>query len=130
MDAATRRTLRRLARTRTAGELAALFAAIRANDDAALLAEAAAPARAAIALDHARRIAALLSPIVARADEKADMLIAALARDVGPIDVQSAGLLPTIRRLSARYGEDRVLAAAKALMDDMAIWGSSRERVT
>ena len=131
MDAASRRTLRRLARTRSASELAALFAAIRATDDAVLLAmaQSAGPAPAP-GQDFAADIAARLSCILARADEKADMLREALSKDVGAVEIAASGLQPTIRKLAARYGEEAVRRAADSVLADMATWGSTREHVT
>jgi hypothetical protein len=131
MDAATRRTLRRLARSRSTSELAALFAAIRAADDAALLAIAqSSEPTPAPESDFAADIAARLSAILARADEKADMLCAALAREVGAVEIVASGLQPTIRKLAARYGEDAVRRAVDAVLADMAAWGSTREHVS
>lgn len=127
MDAATRRTLRMLARTRSPAELAALFAAIRAGEDDTLL--AAATERIERRADFASAIAARLAPIVATAAEKAEMLIEALAEREGAIAMRATGLQPTIRKLAARYGEGAVEFAADALMARMAQWGSTRERV-
>ena len=128
MDAATRRTLRRLARTRTPEQLAALFAAIRSHDDAALLAAPAKTRRRNAGFAEAQ--AARLAPIVAPAAEKAEMLLEAFAERHGPVSIRPDGLLPTIRRLAAQYGEDTVAAAVDALMARLAQWGSTRERVT
>lgn len=130
MDAAVRRTLRMLARTRTKTELAALFAAIRATSDKTLLEAATAPPRTPGEPDFARRIADRLSPILGPAEEKAGMLVDSLAEIAGPTDIRPAGLLPTIRRLVARYGEAAVMEAAERLMQRLAAWGSTRERVT
>ena len=131
LDAATLRTLRMLARTRTRKEMETLFAAIRAESDRALLAVAApAMTRKKPAPDFAARIAAQLAPVLGPATEKAEMLIDALAETQGPIGLAPAGLVPTIRRLTARYGEHAVGHAADALMARLARWGSTRERVT
>jgi hypothetical protein len=129
MDKATARTLRMLARTRTKAELAALFAAIRAESDKALLAAAAPPKKAPRRKDFAAGVAERLAPILGPATEKAEMLIDALAATHGEIDIPAVGLLPTIRKLAARYGEDAVAAAADALMARLKAWGSTRERV-
>lgn len=131
LDDATLRTLRMLARTRTRREMETLFAAIRAGSDRALLAAAAPPAqKKKAAPDFAAKIAAQLAPILGPATEKAEMLIDALAETQGPIGIAPAGLVPTIRRLVARYGEHAVAHAADALMARLAQWGSTRERVT
>lgn len=128
MDAAIRRTLRMLARTRTSEELAALFAAIRNQADDALLDTAPAPKRGRNA-EFANQVADRLAPIVAPAAEKAEMLIEALAEREGPVAVRADGLVPTVRKLVARYGEDSVRAATDALMARLEQWGSTRERV-
>ena len=80
--------------------------------------------------DLAARVTAMLAPVVARASEKADMLIDELAHTEGPVAIKADGLAPTVRRLAARYGEDAVEAAAIALMARLKAWGSTRERVT
>ncbi len=131
LDPATQRTLRMLARTRSRREMEALFAAIRAESDRALLAAAAAPTKKSKpAPDFAAKIAAQLAPILGPATEKAEMLIDALAETQGPVAITPAGLVPTVRRLVARYGEHAVAHAADALMARLAAWGSTRERVT
>jgi hypothetical protein len=131
LDEATLRTLRMLARTRSRKEMETLFAAIRAESDRALLAAAAPPQKKkAAAPDFAAKIAEQLAPILGPATEKAEMLIDALAETQGPVSVVPAGLVPTIRRLVARYGEHAVSHAAGALMTRLATWGSTRERVT
>lgn len=140
MDAAARRALMQLARTRTRAEMKALFAAIRATSDADLLRSAGlhpgkrarrgAAGAQGQAGDFPAAIAAQLAPILGPAAEKAEMLIDALAETVGPVDIRAAGLAPTIRKLAARYGEDAVAAAADALMARLKAWGSTRERVT
>lgn len=130
MDAATLRTLRMLARTRTKVELAALFAAIRASSDKALLAAAAPPTKPERRADFAASIAKKLAPILGPATEKAEMLIDALAETHGPVTIPAAGLKPTIRKLAARYGEAAVDSAADALMVRLKAWGSTREKVT
>ncbi len=140
MDAAARRALVQLARTRTRAEMKALFAAIRATSDADLLRDAGLHTGRPVRKKSAGRksgaaafpaaIAAKLAPILGPASEKAEMLIDALAEAVGPVDIRAAGLAPTIRKLAARYGEDAVTGAADALMARLKAWGSTRERVT
>lgn len=131
LDEATLRTLRMLARTRTRREMETLFAVIRAESDRALHAAAAPPTkRKKPAPDFAAQIAAQLAPILGPATEKAEMLIDALAETQGPVTIAPAGLVPTIRRLVARYGEHAVAHAADALMARLTTWGSTRERVT
>jgi hypothetical protein len=131
MDPATRRTLRMLARTRSRRDLEVLFASIRQMSDAAIFAVVAEPVpKAQKSADFAIAIAARLAPILGPANEKADMLIDELAGIVGPVEIRPAGLLPTIRKLAARYGEERVAAAAEALMARLKAWGSTREKVT
>lgn len=131
LDPATLRALRMLARTRTKAEMALLFAQIRQHSDQALFAILAAPPpKKQAPKDFARDIAARLAPIVAPAEEKADLLIEALAETHGPVAIAIDGLVPTIRKLAARHGEAAVAAAADVVLARQAAWGSSREKVT
>ena len=131
LDPAVTTTLRMLARTRSKKEMEALFTAIRAESDRALLAAAAPPPKKALAPpDFAAKVAAQLAPILGPATEKAEMLIDALSEVEGPIAIAPAGLVPTIRRLARRHGEHAVARAADTLMARLAAWGSTRERVT
>lgn len=131
MDAATRKALKSLARTRTPAELKALFKTIRKESDAALLKTLAPPKKTAKKkpADFAQGIAARLSIIHGPASDKADALIGALEEKLGPIEIESAGLVPIIRKLAARYGEKAVTAAADTLMKKIAAMGSMRETV-
>lgn len=131
MDAATRKALKSLARTRTPAELKALFKTIRTESDAALLKTVAAPKKTVRKkpVDFAQGVAARLSIIHGPASDKADALIGALEEKVGPIEIESAGLVPVIRKLSARYGEKAVSTATDALMKKIAAMGSMRETV-
>lgn len=131
MDAATRKALKSLARTRTPAELKALFKTIRKESDAALLKEVAPPKKKAKTkpAGFAQTIAARLAIIHGPASDKADALIGALEEKVGPIEIDGAGLVPIIRKLAARYGEKAVTAAADALMKKIAAMGSMRETV-
>lgn len=134
MTPSLRRTLRALARSRSRTELKALFAAIRAHDDAALLDIAAPAARTKTGArptgDLAQRVAATLAPIVARADEKAQLLADTLAElQHAPALDNVRGLAPTVRKLAALHGDKAVLAAADAVMERLRSWGSTRERV-
>ena len=82
------------------------------------------------ASESTARIVAMLAPILAPAHEKAEMLIDELAGSVGDVRVKPAGLAPTIRKLVAAHGEEKVIAAGEALMARMKAWGSTRESVS
>lgn len=131
MDAATRKALKSLARTRTPAELKALFRTIRKESDADLLKEVAPPKKTAKKkpAGFAQAIATRLAIIHGPASDKADALIGALEEKVGPIEIESAGLVPVVRKLAAHYGEKAVSAAADALMKKIAAMGSMRETV-
>lgn len=80
--------------------------------------------------DFADRIQAQFSPLLARADEKAGLLIDALGasgHDVSAITPK--GWRPTIVRLAVRFGEDAVQRAADRVMDDARRFGALRETV-
>lgn len=128
MEASVRRTLRRLARRRSAEDMRLLFETIRALDDETLLAGAPAP-RTDASRDFAAVIVARLQPVVAPAAEKAQLLVDAMERPEA-LSLDAVGLKPTIRKLAARFGEAAVAAAADRMLAAAERWGSSRERVT
>lgn len=130
MDAAARKALKSLARTRNRAEMKALFKTIRAENDAALLAAIAPPKKAkAKKADFAGAIAQRLSVIHGPASDKADALIGVLEETHGPIDIAPAGLAPVIRRLVKHFGEKDVGRAADDLMKRLEAMGSMREKV-
>jgi hypothetical protein len=131
MDAATRKTLKSLSRTRTPAELKALFKTIRAKSDAALLADITPKkkARPRKPADFATRIADRLAIIHGPAGDKADALIGVLEEKCGPVEIAGTGLVPIIRKLAARYGEKAVSGATDTLMKKIAAMGSMRETV-
>jgi hypothetical protein len=78
----------------------------------------------------ADRIIAQLGPILARADEKADLLIEALtAAGHDLADVTPRGLKPTIARLVARCGEAAVQQGADLVIARAKAFGALRETV-
>lgn len=131
MDEATRKTLKRLRRTRTPAEMKSLFKAVRAQSDAVLLAEIAPPRKRRTAkADFATKLATRFTVIQGPASDKADALIGVLEEAHGVIDIASGGLVPVIRTLARRFGEKAVAAAADALLARLEASGSMRERVT
>lgn len=131
MDEATRKTLKRLRRTRTPAEMKSLFKAVRAQSDAVLLAEIAPPRKRRTAkADFATKLATRFTVIQGPASDKADALIGVLEETHGVIDIASGGLVPVIRTLARRFGEKAVAAAADALLARLEASGSMRERVT
>lgn len=130
MDAAARKALKSLARTRSTAELKALFKTIRQEDDAALLAVTASPKSSKPRkTDFAGAIAARLAVIHGPASDKADALIGMLEETHGPIDIASGGLTPAIRKLAKRFGEKEVSRAADRLIKRLEKTGSMREKV-
>jgi hypothetical protein len=132
MDAATRKTLKSLARTRTPAEMKALFKAIRAESDAALLGSIAPrekPGKTRARPDFAAAIADRLAVIHGPARDKADALIGAIEEQHGPIDITADGLRPVIRRLAKMVGEKAVAAATDRLMKAIESRGTMRETV-
>lgn len=75
-------------------------------------------------------IEALMAPLLARADEKARLLVdaaAAAGADIGDIPIK--GLRPTVRRMQARLSDDVIRKAARAVMAQAQAYGSLRETV-
>jgi len=130
MNGPTRKALRSLARTRTPAEMKAIFKTVRAETDAALLADIAPPKKAkAKKPDFAAAIAARLAVIHGPASDKADALIGVLEDRHGAIDIKPGGLVPVIRKLASRFGEKDVTRATDALIKRLEAMGSMRETV-
>jgi hypothetical protein len=79
---------------------------------------------------HPDAIAAQLSPILARADEKAGLLIDALTKAGHRVEgIAPRGLKPTITRLVALCGQAAVQQAADQVIADAKAFGALRETV-
>lgn len=79
----------------------------------------------------AREIARRLSPIIAPAREKADMLIEELAARHDELAAFTPkGLADAVRRLQSQLQDTHILAAADALMDRMKRDYGTRENVS
>lgn len=75
-------------------------------------------------------VEALLSPLLARADEKAQLLLDAAMAEGGDVsDLKPKGLRPTVKRLRTRMADAAILAAAHRVMADAHAYGSQRETV-
>jgi uncharacterized membrane protein len=127
MDAAAIKALRRLKLTPTAAKR--LFAAIRAETDAALLAalaEKAKPAAPAARENLAGEIKVMLKPLMAPMAEKAALL--ATAADA--IDLVGKPFPKVVSALAARMGEERVRGACATVLARAKAEGDRRETVT
>lgn len=75
-------------------------------------------------------ITALFQPLLARAEEKAGLLVDALAAAGFPVgEVQVRGFAPTLRRLRAIAPDQAIRAAAETVMAQARAFGSLRETV-
>jgi hypothetical protein len=115
--------LRALAQRLDDAALRALFAAIRAEDDASLLRMLRPSAPATKARDFASAIELRLKPLWASAADKAELLAVELRSTPDP-----KGLKPTIRALVTVHGEAAVLAAAERLLTRLATY-ATREKI-
>jgi hypothetical protein len=124
LDAAQKQLLRGALKKRSRAELKTLFAAIRANNDRALLAALAPPKKKAKRpgdalvrdLDHA------LKPLLAPGAEKAEMLVEHLAKKHRrTFSFAPKGLADATRRLrAAKLSDDQIRAGAKSLVAHLA----------
>ena len=108
---------------RTRAQPKAGFSVIRAHDDRALLGAFAradqGPARARDPL--VRELEQTLKPIIAPAQEKADMLVEHLGKKHRKkLAFTPKGLADAVRRLRARFSDDEIRAGAKSLMTRLA----------
>lgn len=126
------KALRALARNRSRAELKALFAAIRQNDDRALLA-AIAPAKKAAKRKGdplVRELEQTLKPLMAPSQEKADLLIEHIAKKHRrKLALQPRGLADAARQLRAKFTDAQISAGAKSLMAHLARLYGDRETV-
>jgi cell division septum initiation protein DivIVA len=127
----TVKLLRQTLRGRSRVELKRLFAAIRANEDPALLA-ALAPAKKRAAKRNAdplvRELEQTLKPILGPASEKADLLVEHLAKKHRrKLTIQAKGLADAARQLRAKnLTDDHIRAGAKSLIVHLAkLYGGS-----
>ncbi|GIK48146.1 MAG: hypothetical protein KJZ75_08495 [Hyphomonadaceae bacterium] len=126
------KALRALARNRSRAELKALFAAIRQNDDRALLA-AIAPAKKAAKRKGdplVRELEQTLKPLMAPSQEKADLLIEHIAKKHRrKLALRPRGLADAARQLRAKFTDAQISAGAKSLMAHLAKLYGDRETV-
>jgi hypothetical protein len=120
LDAAQKQLLRVMLKKRTRAELKTLFAAIRGNDDRALLAALAPPKKKPKrAIDPLlRSVDLILKPLLAPNAEKAEMLVEHLAKKHRrKLITPATGLASAIRKLrAANLSDEHILAGAKSLM--------------
>jgi len=113
-DPLRRRALAALRRELSEAEVRAFFADVRAAPDAALLAPAGEPARAADPTLSA--VTALLAPFQQTSREKARLLAAHLEKLVGrKLPAPAQGLAPTIRALKRHLSDDDIRDGAFSL---------------
>lgn len=92
--------------------------------------EVAASASAAPTPDLADELAVLFDPLLAKADEKAELLLDALAAAGHAVDhIPAKGFRPTIARLQRTLSDDTIRAGAEAAMAAVRAFGSLRETV-
>jgi hypothetical protein len=124
LDAAQKQLLRAALKRRSRAELKTLFAAIRGNDDRALLAALSAPKKKAKRAGDPllRSVDQVLKPLLAPGAEKAEMLVEHLAKKHRRKPATSAtGLTGAIRDLrAANLTDAQILAGAKGLMAALA----------
>ncbi|GAM99247.1 hypothetical protein U91I_02892 [alpha proteobacterium U9-1i] len=131
LDAAQRKALKALCGKRGKPELKRLFALIRAHNDRSLFA-ALAPARnPKSARDTlAGELARTLSPLVAPAAEKAELLVEHLARKHRrKLKLAPKGLAHATRALRTHFTDAQIRTGAESLMKDLAKLYDARETV-
>jgi hypothetical protein len=133
LDAAQKRLLRAAFAKRPRAELRRLFAAVRGNDDRALLeALAPPPTRAPRVGDPLLRdVRRLLKPVLAPAAEKAAMLVEHLAgQRRRKLAIEANGLAAALRGLrAAGLTDDQIRAGAESLMTELRARHDARETV-
>lgn len=124
LDTAQKQLLRSVLKKRSRAELKTLFAAIRGNDDRALLAALAAPKKKPKRAGDPllRDVDQILKPLMGPSAEKAELLIEHLAKKHRrKLEASATGLATAIRRLrAANLSDDQILAGAKGLMASLA----------
>ena len=124
--------LRKALRKAPPAELKAAFALIRTQSDRVLLA-AIAPAkkRAKKAPDPlVRELEQTLKPVIAPPQEKADMLIAHIAkRHRKKLTLQPKGLTDAVRQLRTRFTDEQISTSAKSLIAHLSKLYGDRETV-
>lgn len=131
-DAKTKALLKALKQKLGAQRFAALIEMLDEDGPEALLQEAlrSAAGSRARAPDFPTQIQTLMAPLLARADEKAGLLIDALAAAGHDVDgLAPKGFRPTVVKLAARFGEEAVLRAAEGVMAQARAFGALRESV-
>ncbi len=125
------KALRAVIRKRPAAELKAAFALIRAQSDRVLLAAIAPPKKRSKSRDPLlRELEHTLKPVIAPAQEKADMLVEHLAKKHRrKLDIAPKGMADAARLLRARFTDAQISAGAKSLMTQLAKLYGDRETV-
>lgn len=123
--------LRAAIRRRPTGELKAVFALVRAqNDRALLLAVAPAKKRAKKGDPLLRELQQTLKPVIAPAREKAEMLVEHLAKKHRKaLAFAPTGMADAARRLRITLSDEQISAGAKSLMAHLAKLYGGRETV-
>lgn len=126
--------LRKVCRGRSKAELKAMFAHIRAQSDAKLMASLTRRSKAkktvkkgdALVLELQR----LFQPLLATAAEKGDLLVEHMASaHRRKLNFETRGLADAVQRLRAHFSDAHIRAGARALVEDLAALYSKRETV-
>lgn len=133
LDAAQARLLRAAARGRSRPELKRLFAAIRAHNDASLLAALAPPRERSTKRKTdplARDLERILKPIMGPASEKAELLVEHIAKSRRrKLAIEPRGLADAARQLRAKFSDDEIRESARGLVTHLASLHGDRETV-
>jgi hypothetical protein len=134
LTAPTVAALRAACRGRSRAEIRRLFAAVRTHSDRDLLAAIAPPKKRASrkADPLVRDLERTLKPILGPASEKADLLVAHLAKKHRrKLAIAPKGLADAARQLRTRkFSDDQIRAGAKSLVTYLAGLYGGRETVT
>ena len=131
--AETTALLRKVCRGRTKAELKAMFALIRTESDAKLMASLTAPTPKKPAKNGDALVSELqhlFKPLLATAAEKGDLLVEHMAATHRrKLTFEARGLADAIRRLRAHFSDAQIRTGARALVEELAALYSKRETV-
>jgi hypothetical protein len=130
MDRRSAEILARLRTRHSDEDLTALFAVIRTEPDVSLLKRTSSGRTTDAAGDPVRSaVDRAFAPVVARAEEKAALVLDSFEAMFRPSGVKLQTLTKTLRALTKAHGQSRVLQAVEALRVRLAAY-SSTEGVT
>lgn len=125
------KTLRAVLRKRSRAELKSAFALVRAHDDKTLLAAIAPPKKRARSGDPlVRDLTQALKPVIAPAQEKADLLVEHMAKKHRrKLGIAPRGLADAVKHLRKRFSDEQISAGARSLVAHLAKLYGDRETV-